>query len=430
LTVLSAIPYGDLCGHPGMRPSPRLCEALIIMKKMLLAATLAAALAPMEGLTESAFEACIGDIRTKAVQEGVDADVADRVLGSVEHLDRVIELDQQQPEFTTPFVDYLGRRVTTQRIDQGRVLLQTHRALLERVQAVTGVPPAYLVAFWGLETNYGSYFGHMSVPSALATLACNPRRAEYFTDELIAALRIIEEGAIPLERMQGSWAGAMGHVQFMPSVFLRHAVDGDGDGKRDLWNSIPDAMMSAGNFLNGLGWDPEYRWGREVVLPRGFDYSQAGRTERRPLNEWRRLGVTDVHGNPVADIDLEAALLVPAGHLGPAFLVYPNFNAIMGWNRSEFYALAVGHLADRISGAGRLHRPPPAHAPRLSRAQVVQLQSHLNDQGFDSGEPDGILGPATRNAISQYQLAEGMIADGFPDETLLARLGVVPKSHQ
>jgi len=413
-----------------MRPSPRVCETPIVMKKMFLVATLVAALAPMEGLAESAFEACIGDIRAKAVQEGVDADVADRVLGSVRHLDRVIELDQRQPEFSTPFVDYLGRRVTTQRIDQGRALLQTHRALLERVQAATGVPAAYLVAFWGMETNYGSYFGRTSVPSALTTLACDPRRAEYFTEELIAALRIIEEGAIPLERMEGSWAGAMGHVQFMPSVFLRHAVDGDGDGKRDLWNSIPDAMMSAGNFLNALGWDPKYRWGREVVLPQGFDYSQAGRTARRPLNEWRRLGVTDVHGNPVADIDLEAALLLPAGHLGPAFLVYPNFNVIMGWNRSEFFALAVGHLADRISGAGRLYRPPPADAARLSRAQVVQLQSQLNSKGFDSGEADGILGPATRNAISQYQLANGMIADGFPEEALLARLGIAPKGHQ
>jgi membrane-bound lytic murein transglycosylase B len=430
LTLLLTIPTGDIFGNPGMRPSPRLCEALIVMKKMLLAVALAAALAPMEGLAESAFEACIGDIRAKAVHEGVDADVADRVLGSVQHLDRVIELDQQQPEFTTPFADYLGRTVTTERIERGRALLQTHRALLERVHATTGVPPAYLVAFWGLETSYGSFFGRMPVPSALATLACDARRATYFTEELIAALRIIEEGAIPMERMEGSWAGAMGHVQFMPSVFLRHAVDGDGDGKRDLWNSVPDAMMSAGTFLNSLGWDPKYRWGREVVLPHGFDYSQAGRSERRPLNEWRRLGVTDVHGNEVADIDLEAALLVPAGHLGPAFLVYPNFNVIMGWNRSEFYALAVGHLADRISGAGRLHRPPPAHAPRLSRAEVVQLQSHLNETGFDSGEADGILGPATRSALSQYQLAQGMIADGFPDETLLARLGIALQGRQ
>ncbi|MFO8004178.1 lytic transglycosylase domain-containing protein, partial [Thioalkalivibrio sp.] len=274
------------------------------MKTTLLAAFLIAALAPINGLAASAFESCIGAIRAQALHQGVNADVADGVLDSVEHLDRVIELDRQQPEFTTPFADYLGRRVTAQRIAQGRALLQTHRALLERVHATTGVPPAYLVAFWGLETNYGGYFGRMSVPSALATLACDPRRATYFTDELIAALRIIEEGAIPMERMEGSWAGAMGHVQFMPSVFLRHAVDGDGDGKRDLWNSVPDAMMSAGTFLNSLGWDPKYRWGREVVLPQGFDYSQAGRSARRPLNEWRTLGGTDVHGDAVAEVDL------------------------------------------------------------------------------------------------------------------------------
>jgi membrane-bound lytic murein transglycosylase B len=399
-------------------------ENLTIMKKALLATALAASLAPMAAFAAPSFEACIGEIRARAVAENVDPAIADRVLGRVRHLDQVIELDRRQPEFTTPFAEYLNRRVTDQRVNQGRALLRTHAALLARVSAETGVPPAYLIAFWGLETNYGGFFGRMSVPSALATLACDPRRAEYFTQELIAALRIVEEGAIPLEKMEGSWAGAMGHVQFMPSVFLRYAVDADGDGRRDLWNSIPDAMMSAGNFLNHLGWDTGYRWGREVILPDGFDYSQAGRTASRPLSEWRRAGVTDTHRHPVADLDLQAALLVPAGHQGPAFLVYPNFNVIMGWNRSEFYALAVGHLADRIAGAGTLHRPPPADVPRMSRGQVVQLQSTLNDRGFDSGEADGILGPATRDAISRYQQAEGMIADGFPSRALLARLNI------
>jgi membrane-bound lytic murein transglycosylase B len=395
------------------------------MKKPLLTLTLAVILTPLTLVAAPAdFETCLDGILEQAVREGVDRTIAERVLDQVEYLERVIELDRQQPEFTTPFADYLARRVTEQRIQQGRALLQKHRALLERVQAATGVSPAYLLAFWGLETNYGSYFGRMPVPSALATLACDPRRGEYFTGELIAALRIVEEGAIPLERMEGSWAGAMGHVQFMPSVFLRHAVDGDGDRRRDLWNSIPDAMMSAGHFLKSLGWDSEYRWGREVLLPSGFDYSLAGRTARRPLHDWREAGVTDVSGRPVADLDIEAALLLPSGHEGPAFLVYDNFEAILGWNRSEFYALSVGHLADRIAGAPPLHTPPPADAPRLSRDQVIQLQATLNAAGFDSGEVDGILGPATRDAIRAYQQETGLIPDGFPSRTLLERLGI------
>ena len=394
------------------------------MKKPLLAAALTIALLPTAGFAELNFDACLDGIRDRAIQDGVVPAVADRVLARVEFLDSVIELDRRQPEFTTPFAEYLARSVTSQRVDRGRELLQTHRVLLERVQSETGVPPAYLLAFWGLETNFGSYFGRTFVPSALATLACDPRRSEFFTDELIAALHIVQEGAIPLERMRGSWAGAMGHVQFMPSVFLRHAVDGDGDGRRDLWNSVPDALLSAGNFLSDLGWETGYRWGREVLLPRGFDFAEAGRSLRRPLGEWRRMGVTDVSGHPVADLELPATLLLPAGHLGPAFLVYPNFNVILGWNRSEYYALAVGHLADRISGAGPLRTPPPSDVPRLSRDQVMALQTNLNGKGFDSGDVDGILGPATRNAIRSFQLSEGMIPDGFPGRELLARLDI------
>jgi membrane-bound lytic murein transglycosylase B len=394
------------------------------MTKSPTVLALAMALASTAPLASPDFGACIDDIREQAVQAGVERGVVERVLDQVEHLERVIELDRQQPEFTTTFADYLGRRVTEQRVQQGRGLLNKHRVLLDRVHAVTGVPPTYLLAFWGLETNYGSYLGRISVPSALATLACDPRRSEYFTGELIAALHILEEGTIPLERMRGSWAGAMGHVQFMPSVFLHHAVDGDGDGRRDLWNSLPDAMMSAGQFLQSLGWDAAYRWGREVVLPEDFDYSLAGRTSPQPLQRWRDAGVTDVSGRPVPRLEIPAAVVLPSGHQGPAFLVYDNFEAILGWNRSEFYALAVGHLADRIAGAPPLHAPPPADAPRMSRDQVMQLQSTLNDLGFDSGDVDGIIGPATRNALRAYQQNVGMIPDGFPSATVLQRLNI------
>ncbi|WP_434968018.1 lytic murein transglycosylase [Marinobacter sediminum] len=373
--------------------------------------------------TDTGFAECKVRLQEKAIAAGVSRKTATDVMAQAEHLDRVIELDRRQPEFTTTFADYLNRRVNNDRISKGRELLEQHQDLLASVTRKTGVPAPYLVAFWGLETNFGSYFGKMSVPSSLATLACDARRSRFFTEQLIAALRIIDEGAIPVDQMEGSWAGAMGHVQFMPTVFLKHAVDADGDGRRDLWNSLPDAMMSAGRFLESMGWDGDYRWGREVLLPNNFDYALAdGR--RLPLRQWRELGITDAFGHALAKEPVEAALVVPAGHEGPAFLAYHNFKVIMGWNRSEFYAIAVGHLADRVAGAGKLQNPPPEDVPALSRASIVSLQEALNTRGYDSGKPDGIMGPGTRSAIRKFQAASGLVADGYPGEEVLKQLNI------
>ncbi|WP_372965224.1 lytic murein transglycosylase [Marinobacter sp.] len=378
-------------------------------------------------MTENAFAECKQTLHSKAIKAGVSESTASSVIAQTSYLERVIELDRRQPEFTTTFADYLNRRVNDARISKGRELLASHSKLLAQVTAETGVPAPYLVSFWGLETNYGSYFGKMQVPSALATLACDPRRSTFFTEQFIAALQIIDEGAIPVEQMEGSWAGAMGHVQFMPTVFLKHAVDADGDGRRDLWNSLPDAMMSAGRFLQSMGWDGDYRWGREVLIPRNFDFNLAdGR--RLSLDEWNKLGITDIYGNALADEPIHASLVVPSGHQGPAFLAYNNFRVIMGWNRSEFYAIAVGHLADRIAGAGGLKNPPPEDQPTLSRDQVMLLQKMLGDKGYPSGKPDGILGSNTRKAIRAFQKAQGMIADGFPSSQLLKQLNIIIES--
>ncbi len=408
------------------RPSRTITRLGLATAGLLIASVATAEISVVPEKPET-FGQCLQDIEQRAVAEGVSPETARNVLASVEFLPRVIELDRRQPEFTTTFADYLGRRVSETRIGKGREMLAEHRELLNRVSDQTGVPPAYLVAFWGLETNYGSYFGKMPVPSALATLACDERRGRYFSGELISALKILDEGAIEPERMEGSWAGAMGHVQFMPSVFLQHATDADDDGRRDLWGSIPDAMMSAGRFLQSMGWDPDYRWGREVVLPDNFDYALAGQG-RRSLSQWNELGVTDVYGQPLADEPIDAKLVVPAGHRGPAFLAYDNFRVIMGWNRSEYYAIAVGHLADRIAGAGALSNPPPEDAPTLSRDDVLKLQAALNERGFEAGNPDGIIGPNTRSAIRRYQSSVGLIADGFPGPELLDSLGVTPSS--
>jgi len=365
------------------------------------------------------FEQCKAMLKATAYAEGIDGPTVDRVLDAVQYNARVIELDQRQPEFTRSFGNYYQLRVTPARVALGRVLLATHIDLLQRVKNQTGVPPHYLVAFWGLETNFGTIFGDMAVPDSLTTLACDPRRSEFFTAELMAALKIIEAGEIEAEKMQGSWAGAMGHVQFMPSAYLSYAVDGDDDGRRDLWGSIPDAMFSAGNFLKHLGWEPGVRWGREVILPENFDYALANTGKPRPLNEWRALDITDVVDQPLTDSDIPTRLLVPSGHNGPAFVTYQNFDVIMGWNRSEYYALSVGRLADRIAGAGKLHNAPPDGDLKLSNEMVLLLQQNLNTLGYDAGEPDGVPGPMTRSAVSRYQQSKGVIADGYLDAAIL-----------
>jgi membrane-bound lytic murein transglycosylase B len=397
---------------------------------LLLASSAATAedvLSPTSAAADpEAFAACLAAIGETARSAGVsDATVAE-VLAAIEYQPRVIELDRRQPEFTQTFADYYGRRVTQSRVDRGRELLATHRALLDRVQRETGVPPQYIVAFWGLETNFGSYFGRMSVPDSLATLACDERRSRFFTEQLVAALRIIDAGDIEPERMEGSWAGAMGHMQFMPTTFLEHALDADGDGRRDLWGSLEDAFGSAGRFLARLGWQAGWRWGREVRLPVDFDFALAGRDRARPLADWARVGIRDAFGSPLPPLDVEAAVLVPHGAEGPAFLVYDNFDVILRWNRSEYYGIAVGRLADRIAGAGRLQRPPEATGIRLSRELVVDLQEALSARGHDAGGADGIFGPGTRAALRAWQQAAGQVPDGFPDAEVFAALGLNP----
>ncbi len=370
------------------------------------------------------FQACLGRLQAAAEAGGVPAEVVRGSLAKVRFRPRIVELDRSQPEFTTPFADYLGRRVNEARVSRGRELLARHGELLQRIYRDYGVPPRYLVAFWGMETGYGAYFGTTPVLDALATLACDGRRGEYFTRQMTAAIGIVAEGSVEPERMTGSWAGAMGHVQFMPTAFMDHAVDYDGDGRRDLWASLPDAMASAANFLGRLGWRSGWRWGREVLLPADFSFAMAAGDEPRTQAQWRALGLRTAYGHPLPAAEASARLLLPAGHRGPAFLVYDNFDVIMGWNRSEFYALAVGHLADRLAGAGPLRRPPPADAPRLSRAEVIRLQQELKARGFDSGPADGIPGARTRSALRQFQRTQGLVADGFASRAVLAALAV------
>jgi membrane-bound lytic murein transglycosylase B len=383
---------------------------------------LATGLAPLARAQQD-FTACLGRLQAEARAGGIEPATIETVFASVEPRPRVIEADRNQAEFLETFADYFNRRVSERRVTDGRRLYAEHRALLDEVTRQYGVPGQYIVALWGLETNFGGYLGEVSVFDALSTLACDDRRSQYFSAEFVNALRVVDRGHVEPEIMIGSWAGAMGHTQFMPTNYLEYAVDGDGDGRVDLWNSVADSFASAANLLADLRWQRGFRWGREVRLPEDFDYALAGSDRRVPLSEWRALGLADVAGQPVALLDLPAALLVPSGSAGPAFLVYDNFDVIMRWNRSEFFALTVGHLADRIAGAGELATAPPA-LPRIARASVVRLQEYLQTLGYEPGGADGIMGPQSRAALRQLQRDRGLVADGFVTLQLLDALGL------
>jgi membrane-bound lytic murein transglycosylase B len=392
---------------------------------VLLPAVLTAALPTFAVASddERAFRTCIENLQSVARLQDVPEPLVSDVLGSLRHQPRVIELDRDQPEFRQSFSAYLKARVSDARVRRGRELYQQHQQLLERLSREYGVPGHYLVAFWGMETNFGAYLGGMPTLDSLATLACDPRRSEYFTDELMTALQLLARENLDPSEMRGSWAGAMGHTQFMPSSYMAHAVDGDGDGIIDLWNSETDALTSAANYLANLGWQRGERWGREVRLPDGFPYLETGLSNRATLEHWRTLHVRQANGSALPSVDMHGSVIVPMGHRGPAFLVYANFEVIMKWNRSQAYAIAVGRLADRIAGSGRLSASLPDAEKAPSRSQILALQRGLDRAGFDPGEIDGMLGPNTRAALRAWQRANARVPDGYPDSDTLAVFG-------
>ena len=379
------------------------------------------------------FEAWLAGVRTEAATQGISGETLDRALTNLEVIPRVVELDRQQPEFTQTFSRYISRAVSEERVSTGRDMMRRHRTLLRNLERTHGVPARFLVAFWGLETNYGRVKGSFPVIAALATLSFDGRRAEFFRRELFNALKILDEGHTDVDSMTGSWAGAMGHTQFMPSTFIAHALDQDGDGRKDLWGSVPDALGSAAKFLNALEWRFGYTWGREVKLPPEFDIdlasvSASARDTKLPLNQWSDLGVRRANGAALPRANIEASLVIPEGAEGAAFLVYDNYNVILDWNRSVFYAIAVEHLADRIAGAGRLHAPPRNDQP-LTRNEAIALQADLIELGFLTGTADGILGSRSRRGIRDFQKANGLITDGYADRDLVAEVKRMAEGH-
>ncbi|PMR70008.1 lytic murein transglycosylase [Halomonas heilongjiangensis] len=369
----------------------------------------------------SDFPGWLAGFRRDARAEGISESTLARALDGVRYRSRVIELDRSQPEFVRPIWQYLDSAVSAQRVTQGRERLSAHRDTARRMERHYGVPAEVIVAIWGIESNYGSNFGDFSTLDALATLAFDGRRRDFARGELLAALRILDQGDIAPERMVGSWAGAMGHTQFIPSSFESYAVDGDGDGRRDIWGSIPDVMASTANYLARAGWQSGEPWGVEVRLPEHFDHAQTELATRHSSQEWADQGVRAVSGGSLPEF-AAASVIAPAGARGPAFLVGPNYRAILRYNNATSYALAVGTLADEIAGREGVVQGWPRDEQPLMRSQVREMQQALNARGFDVGTPDGIMGPNTRRGLRAFQQSIDVTPDGFATVRLLERL--------
>ncbi|WP_085718158.1 lytic murein transglycosylase [Pseudomonas sp. B28(2017)] len=362
--------------------------------------------------------------RKDALAAGIRADLFDRAFANVNFDPSVIRADRSQPEFAKPVWEYLDGALSPLRVRKGQSLLSQYDGILQSIEQRYGVDREALVAVWGMESNFGQFQGSKSVINSLATLAYEGRRPGFARAQLIAALQILQQGDIEPEKMLGSWAGAMGQTQFIPTTYNTHAVDFDGDGRRDIWGSSADALASTAHYLQSSGWQKGQPWGFEVQLPGGFNYVLADGTIRKSVAEWRQLGITLPNGGqvPAGSEQLSAALLLPAGYRGPAFLVLDNFRAILKYNNSSSYALGVSLLSERFNGAGLISSTWPKDDLPLSRTERIELQNLLSAQNYDAGNADGIIGANTRKAIRSAQQSFGWPADGYPTHKLLEGL--------
>ena len=396
-----------------------------LIKPLLGAALVASSL---QGLAQAAspespeFTQCITGLQGAARSSGVSTATYERLTQDLAPDMSVIEKLNFQPEFRTAIWDYLAGLVDEERVQEGRALLAKHADTLKRVEQRFGVDPATVVAVWGVESNFGQTFGRYPLMQALGTLSCFGRRQSYFRGELFAAMRILQKGDIAPERLVGSWAGAFGHTQFMPSTFERLAVDFDGDGRADLMDNASDALASTANFLAKAGWRTGQPWGVEVKLPAGFNTSGEGRRSKRAISEWNARGVRQVDGSALPADAGSAGLLTPAGATGPAFLVFRNFDALYSYNAAESYGLAIAHLSDRLRGSGPFVTPWPTDDPGISRAERRELQGLLILRGHDIGEVDGMLGERSRAAIRVEQQKLGQEVNGRGGLKLLRAL--------
>jgi membrane-bound lytic murein transglycosylase B len=368
------------------------------------------------------FAAFLAEARSEALAQGITAENFDRATAGIAPLPAIIAMNADQPEFTKPVWSYLDSAVSARRIKDAQFMLSRYGDVLEKISTQSGVPREILVAVWGMESDFGADSGGFNLFAALATLAYDGPRSGYAKPEFLAALKIYQDRHYALSDMVGSWAGAFGQTQFTPTTFLKYGADGDGDGVIDLWHSPPDALASAARLLSEQGWVRDQPWGYEVSLPDGFLYEDADLDTMKPVAEWSAHGVKTVDGDPLPTSDANAAIYLPAGARGPAFLVFPNFSVILKYNNAASYALAVSLLADRMAGGKPVRHAWPREERALSRSERISFQADLQKLGLDPGTTDGVLGRRTRAALRQYQKSKSLAADGFPTASLLAVL--------
>ena len=388
-----------------------------------------AAVAPIPALPplpamggDAAFQAFIRDFETTAVAAGITSDTYNRAVAGITPVPAIQTVIDNQPEFAKQVWSYLDGTVSARRVANAQVMLARYGDVLAGIESRSGVPKEILVAIWGMETDYGGSKGDYSMFATLATQAYAGPRQQYARRELLAALKLMQQGNYPLSEMVSSWAGAFGQTQFMPSTFFKYATDGDGDGKVDLWTSPADALASTAALFQQEGWQAGKPWAYEVKLPKDFDFSIADLDSQKPLSDWAAMGVETADGAALPAGDDAASLYLPAGARGPAFILFTNFRMIMKYNNAASYALAVGMLAERMTGGKPFVAKWPRDERALSRAERNQFQQDLKALGYDAGDTDGLLGRKTRNALKQYQKSKGFAADGFPTAALLTAL--------
>ncbi len=368
------------------------------------------------------FRTCLAGLWPLAQRRGVSRALYEAQVAGLTPDLKIMDLLDSQPEFTKSLWEYLDVLVSEERIRDGRAILVRYRDTFGAVEKAYGVHRHFIAAIWGIESDYGKQIGERSVIRSTATLACVGRRQDYFREEFLSALEILARGDVQEDHLKGSWAGAFGPTQFMPTTFKRYAVDFDGDGRRDVVDSVPDLVASTANNLKKDGWAAGQDWGYEVVLPKGFNFLLADRSRLMSMRQWQQAGIKRAGDKPFPWLEDKATLLVPAGAQGPAFLMLQNFRVIMKYNPAEAYALAIGHLADRLRGGEPFVQPWPRHERVLTRAERYELQQLLARRGYDTGGLDGLLGSKTRSALRQFQSSLGQVPDGFASAGVLDRL--------
>ncbi len=371
----------------------------------------------------SPFQICISNLKNQAMQSGVSSLTFDRYTQNLTPDYSVIEKLNYQPEFSTPIWDYLSGLVDVERVELGKIKIRQHADVLKKVSTTYGVSIETVVAVWGVESNYGNISGKNDLLQSLGTLSCEGRRQNFFRGEFFAAMRILQRGDLTQDQLKGSWAGAFGHTQFMPSTYEELAVDFDGDGRRDLVSSTTDALASTANFLKKRGWQTGQPWGFEIKVPEGMSIAGEGRRNKKTLASWVERGVVRVDGTPLIQGNLtelsQAGLMSPAGASGPLFLVFKNFDAIYSYNAAESYALAIAHLSDRLQGAEGFVAEWPTNDAGTSRTERRQIQAYLLSRGYSIGDVDGLIGDRTRQAIRQEQLRFGLSPTGRAGQLFL-----------